>query len=150
MPDRLQLGGENEMKVFESFRAALEAATATDPLLLIFDHVDSVLKTDFQTRIVRHLIVPLAGAQPPNVRLIVVLSNDQLRSHWPSDVGELGTTIKVKWFESGDFEACAEDVVLAMGKELSKYKAFIEQLTSVWEPPISPKELRTLAGIVGR
>lgn len=149
IPDRLKLGGENEERVFESFRAALEAASAKDPLLLIFDHVDGILKTDFQTRIFRHLITPLVKGNPPNVRLIIVLSTEQQRAYWPSDAGTLGTMVHVKLFSLEDYEASAEDVVLAMGKEFCEdHQLLIKGLSRFKQPPLSPKELRQLEGIV--
>ena len=149
--DRLQLGGDNEERVFDSFRAALEAATDAQPLLLIFDHVDGILKTDFQTRIFRHLITPLVNGNPPNVRLIVVLSSEQQRAYWPSDAVTLGTRVDVKLFSLEDYKASAEDVLLAMGEEFGEmHELLIKGVLPFIQPPASPKELRMVERIVAR
>lgn len=149
--DRLQLGGDNEERVFDSFRAALEAATDAQPLLLIFDHVDGILKTDFQTRIFRHLITPLVNGNPPDARLIVVLSSEQQRAYWPSDAVTLGTRVDVKLFSLEDYKASAEDVLLAMGEEFGEmHELLIKGVLPFIQPPASPKELRMVERIVAR
>jgi len=150
IPDRLQLGGENEERIFESFRAALEEATTDTPLLLILDQLDGVLSSDFQTRIFHHFVEPVVRGNPPNVSLVVVLSSEQQRTHWPSDAGEIGTKVEVALLSLEEYRACAEDVVLAMGQEFTEdHAGIIQGVVGIRQPPLSPALLGMLAQLVG-
>jgi CHAT domain len=147
IPNRLQLGGDNEKLIFDGFRKSLERAAGNGELILIFDHVDGISKTDFPKRIFRHLIEP---REPANVRLIVVLSKEEERAYWPSDAERVGARVDVGLLSLDDYDACAEDVVLALGEEFGEdHRNLIDGLKAFKHPPISPRELREIASIVG-
>jgi hypothetical protein len=147
--DRLRLGGDNEKLIFRSFRTALEAAAGDDQLILIFDHVDGIRDDEFRTRIFDHVIAPLSRGEPPNVRLIVVLSTEQQSKYWPSEAETVGRKVEVKLFDLEEYAAVAEEFIVALGKyDDSRSEGLITQLTDWAHPPVKPVELLTIRDIV--
>jgi hypothetical protein len=106
-------------RMLESFRDALGATTVQSPLILILDHLDGLLQPAFQQELYPGLIRGIAEEDDlPGLRLIVALTTDQVGSYWPAHDRHLGEWIDVDLCKPDQWMPLAEDVVLALGKEL--------------------------------
>ena len=103
-------------EIFASFRAALDADSQTEPLLLVLDHWDKISATDFRTRIYPYLVRPIAEGELPAVRLIVVLDDKQRRDYWPSDA-PVWTELSVGPIDRSEFPELARQLLLLMDRE---------------------------------
>lgn len=120
-------------RMLESFRDALGTATAESPLVLILDHLDGLLTSTFQQELYPGLIRSVADEDDlPDVRLVVALTTEQARDYWPADDLHAGERIDVDLCRPDQWEALAEDVVLALGKEFrEEYSTVIRSMASL-------------------
>ncbi|MCE6998160.1 CHAT domain-containing protein [Saccharothrix sp. S26] len=125
---------------FESFRACLGRAAQPEPLLLVFDHVGNVLDSAFRQQLYDHLIRHIADGEVRNLSLVVVMTNEQIATHWPERGG--GTRVDLDRIEAEEFPALAEDVVLAVGRSIrGPHLQLIEAIgagvaTGKWSPAV--------------
>ena len=148
LPATLQLGSGNDERILESFRSALAIATENEPLLLVFDDLGKLRESDFKTWIFPHLVQRIADGDPPNVRLLLVLSNENKRDYWPAE-STVGRELRVDAISVDDYAAWAEDVLLALGLELDHDHEALIALAKRWVPPLfKPTELERLVGMV--
>lgn len=70
-------------KIFGSFKAALEEAAGEEPLILALDHLsdDSLTNAAWESYLVPQLLGPIARHELPQVRLILVVGEDE-RKQW--------------------------------------------------------------------
>lgn len=127
-------------RTFQSFRDALGAATAEQPLVLILDHLDGLLRPGFQNALYPQLIrkIVLSG-DAPDLRLVIALSDTDRRDLWPAEDARLGRWIDVDWIQPGQYPALAEDLLLALGIEIGEdhenlIKAMARFVISPWRP----------------
>ena len=86
--------------------------------ILILDHLDGLLQSTFQQELYSGLIRLVADQDDiPNLRLVVALTTDQVGNYWPAHDLHVGEWIDVDLCRPDQWEALAEDVVLALGKE---------------------------------
>jgi hypothetical protein len=144
VPDLLQPGPVALVhRTLESFREALGAATAESPLVLILDHLDGLLKSTFQQLLYPWLIRKVVEDDDiPNLRLVVALSTEQARDYWPTDDQGVGEWIPIDLIPPDDWESLAEDVVLALGKDIrAEHQALIAAFKPKMRNPWKLKEL---------
>ncbi|MDA0182949.1 CHAT domain-containing protein [Solirubrobacter phytolaccae] len=151
-PKSYELGENMVDEIFTSFRTALQSATSAErPLVLILDHVGAVLQPDFTDRLYPLLIKRvLATKELEHVRIVVVLSPEQRRDYWPASDADVGYRVPVDLLKPGEFQRCAEDVVLALGKPLN---AVLSNLIAALEPLFAPadwvpKKLDEVRGLI--
>jgi hypothetical protein len=137
-------------RTFQSFREALGAATAEQPLVLVLDHLDGLLRPGFQhqlfPRLIRKVVV---DGDAPNLRLVVVLSSEQRRDLWPADDARLGRWIEVDSIPLGRYAALAEDLLLALAIDVDvRHEALIEAAAGFVKDPWGLKELMTVRSLV--
>jgi hypothetical protein len=139
-------------RIFESFRAALDQATSdAKPLLLIFDHVEGLLKKAFKDFLYPLLIKKIVELEPPNVRVVVVLSTEQHREYWPSDADRTGQRTEVSLIPPEKYGELVEDFLLAMGRDIGREKEqkFIAGLAGLFEEAWKPGKLQGIQMLVG-
>jgi hypothetical protein len=142
------LGGGNDERILESFRSALNRSTASDTMLLVFDHIGKLSATEFQQWIFPHLIQPIGDGDMPNVRLLVVLSNDHKRDYWPSE-STIGRELRVDACSSENYAAWAEDIILALGVDFTEeHEMLINIVKSRVGPVFKPADLGLVLKIV--
>jgi hypothetical protein len=140
IPAELMLGEGTVEQIFAGFRDALATATEAKPMVLILDHVGRVVAPDFKQRLYPLLIEKVVQERdPPNVQLVLVMSTEQRRDHWPADVGDAGMEIEVQTIAPDHWEPLAEDFVLAMGKEMvprheQLIAALKDYINANWKP----------------
>ena len=119
-------------RMLESFRDALGAATAQGPLVLILDHLGGLLDSTFKQELYPGLIRGIAEDDDlPGLRLIVALETSEVGKYWPSSDRHVGEWIDVDLCEPNQWVPLAEDVVLALDKELREGDlAFFEEMRS--------------------
>jgi CHAT domain len=117
-------------RMLESFRDALGAATAQDPLILILDHLGGLLEPMFKQELYPGLIRGIAEDNDlPGLRLVVALETGEVGRYWPSSDRNVGEWIDVDLCEPDEFTPLAEDVVLALGQEfLDEYLPLVETI----------------------
>jgi hypothetical protein len=107
-------------RTFESFLAALVAATVHAPMVLILDHLEGLTRSDLRDRLHPHLIRAIADGKVPNLRLVVVLSTEQWQSRWPRGEDEPGTTISVDLVDAKQYAELFEDFLLGLDIEIDE------------------------------
>lgn len=147
IPEELRLGGDTDEDIFDSFRAALDAATTEQqPLVLILDHLDGVQKAHFQNWMYPNLVRKLIDGDVPNLQLIVVMSVEQRGSYWNAEELRLSEEVLVNLIPPDDYVACAEEVLFAMRVDVAgDSETLINTLRRVnGESPWKPSKLKPL------
>lgn len=149
IPARIELGEGLTERLFASFREALIQTAEDKPLLLILDHVGKILPADFLQRIYPLLLKELAENGPSNLRVVVVMSDEQRRMFLPADEVPVWSEVRVDLIAPEQYESLAEEIVLRIGRQLDdNYRGVVVALAKVIQQPWPPSKLVVLRTLV--
>jgi hypothetical protein len=148
IPARIELGEGLAERLFLSFRDALVQTAEDQPLLLILDHVGKVLPADFLQRIYPLLLKELAETGPSNLRIVVVMSDEQRRTFLPADEIPVWTEVRVDLIAPDQYESLAEEIVLRAGRRLETWRSVVSTVAGATQAPWPPKNLVALRALV--
>jgi hypothetical protein len=148
IPANIELGEGLTERLFLSFREALIDSAKAEPLVLILDHVGKILPADFQQRIYPMLLKELAETGPSELRVVVVMSDEQQRMFLPADETPVWGEVRVDLIAPDQFEALAEEIVLRAGRRLDLWRGVVTNVAGNTLTPWPPKNLVTLRALV--
>ncbi|HET8950020.1 MAG TPA: CHAT domain-containing protein [Solirubrobacteraceae bacterium] len=148
IPAAIELGEGLTERLFLSFRDALIKTAEAEPLVLILDHVGKILPADFQQRIYPMLLKELAENGPPELRLVVVMTDEQQRMLLPADETQVWGEVRVDLIAPDQYEALAEEIVLRLGRGLNdNLRIVVSALANATQAPWPPTNLVTLRAL---
>lgn len=142
-----------DLRLFEAFRAALATAAGGAPLILVLDHLDRVLESDFHDWLYPYLLDPIARGEVADVRVVIPITPDRaqrirLDEHvLPEQVLTLGA------LPAEDFESLARSFFDHHGlpyPEEDLGPAFATKVRALghWKPTML-HELKRVVGLFG-
>jgi CHAT domain-containing protein/AAA ATPase-like protein len=148
IPAAIELGEGLAERLFLSFREALVQSAQDEPMLLILDHVGKLLPADFLQRIYPLLLKELAETGPSNLRVVVVMSDEQRRMFLPADETPVWGEVRVDLIPPDQYESLAEEIVLRAGVQLDAWRGVVSNVAGNTQTPWPPKNLVVLRALV--
>ncbi|NUT53541.1 MAG: CHAT domain-containing protein [Saccharothrix sp.] len=135
---------------FGRFFEELRVAVDDTPLVLILDHVDGVVATDFRSYIHPLLINRVVRGELLGLRLVVAMDRSQSGTHWPAAHSRpTRQWIDVGLLDPADFRELAEDALLHFEGDLTDVElGNLDRFALATEKAWAPSKLADLISLM--
>lgn len=139
---------------FNSYKAALSEISATEPLIIVLDHLN-VEWDQFNNILAEKLITPIAQGLVGNCRMILVCTAEEFDKRLRKELKDAACVIEVSEWKKEKYEPLARQICLYNGFELKGHVESLITMTALgiesnWGPVILRKLIELLESMRGK
>ena len=134
------LAGDDHLReqLFTAYKDALVEIAATQPLIIVLDHLNVEWGT-FNSILVEKLLLPIAQNSLQNCRLVLVCTPSEFNNQLPKEFKDLATVVDVTSWKPEKYLPLARQICIYNDIELQPkieniIKTYSDAVTNEWEP----------------